>query len=141
VVPRKIFVFRDVQNDKKRISKKILVIVGIILGVLILIWLGTFISGSNLSTSNHYPSGRGGTQSLGVLSPSAVDQLDFNTSVGVTPPVSKEAATNRKATGVSEDAASRMVIKSGSLSMVVKDVAKTAKDITEYTKEKKRLGG
>ncbi len=116
--------------------KKILVIVGIIFGALILIWLGAFISSNKSSTSSYYPSSYGETQSVGIPNLPSAGQFALDTSVGTTLSVSKEAALNQEATGVSEDAASRMVIKSGSLSMVVKDVVKTAKDIIAYTKEK-----
>lgn len=116
--------------------KKILVIVGVILGAFIFIWLGVFISGNNQSTSNSYAPSYEGEQSFGVSSPSSARQSDSGAPVGVISQISKEAAPSQASVGASEDAASRMVIKSGSLSMVVADVAKTAKDITEYTKEK-----
>ena len=135
----KFLLFRDAQNDKKRMLKKILVIVGIILGALILIWIGALISGN--TSLNDYSSGYGEPQSLSAPSQSAIGQFDLGTPSGLTPPVSnlasKEIASTRESAGTTNDTASRMVIKSGSLSMVVKDVAKTAKDILEYTKEKK----
>ena len=117
--------------------KKILKIVGIILVALILVWLGSFISGDKSSVSNSYQSLSKTDRSGGsYLSP--MEQTSIGAPGELAPAVSKGVAPDQNSSFVvaTNRSASRLVIKSGGLNMVVENVNETAKSITKYVEEK-----